>query len=193
VFQTACKQLAQWRDRYPDRDLSMAINLSRRQFVDGDLVPMIGRTLTALQLPPHCVKLEVTESVIMDDDEAGRQVLKAIKRTGAKISMDDFGTGYSSLAFLHKFPIDVLKIDRSFVQNLRCKRDASAVVSAIVQLAHNLNMQVVAEGLETSDQAAFLQTVDCDYGQGYLFSPALEAVQAECWIESLDVGVAQAA
>ena len=93
--------------------------------------------------------------------------------------MDDFGTGYSSLAFLHKFPIDVLKIDRSFVRNLEGQRDASAVVSAIVQLAHHLHMSVVAEGLETPEQVAFLQAVDCDYGQGFLFSKPLAAPDAE--------------
>lgn len=178
VFETACAQLAQWRAQFPSLPISMAVNVSRRQFADADLLPLIQRTLTKTNLPPASIKMEVTESVIMDDDEAGRKVLSAIKRTGVQISMDDFGTGYSSLAFLHKFPIDVLKIDRSFVHNLEARRDASAVVSAIVQLAHNLKMSVVAEGLETAEQLAFLQAVECDFGQGYLFSKPVFAQDA---------------
>jgi EAL domain-containing protein (putative c-di-GMP-specific phosphodiesterase class I) len=125
------------------------------------------------------LKLEITESVMMADGEAAGQTLAALKKIGVRLAMDDFGTGYSSLSCLHKFPIDVLKIDRSFIEDLQERRDTAAVIQAIVHLAHNLGMSVVAEGLEQLDQVAFLQTLDCDLGQGFVFSKPLSAENAE--------------
>ncbi len=120
----------------------------------------------------------------MDDTAAAQGLLGSIKQLGVKLSMDDFGTGYSSLSCLHRFPIDVLKIDRSFVSNTEGWRNAGAVIQAIVNFAHNLEMTVVAEGLETPEQVVFVQALDCDYGQGYLFSEPLTADAAEEYLRT---------
>jgi PAS domain S-box-containing protein len=158
--------------------LTMSVNVSRRQLADPALVPAVERALAAHALDPATVKLEITESVMMDESAAAAGVLARLRATGVRLSMDDFGTGYSSLACLHRFPLDELKVDRAFVRNLLDQRDAAAVVHAIVSLAHNLDMRVVAEGLETAEQVAFLQALDCDYGQGYLFAKPLDAAAA---------------
>jgi len=180
VIEEACRQLADWRARVPGASRAkVSINLSRRQLTDPDVVGHLGRVLAATGVDPGAVKLEITESAIMGDTEAARAVLEAIKRTGVLLSMDDFGTGYSSLSCLHRFPLDELKVDRSFIANLEGRSDAAAVVQSIVTLAHNLGMDVVAEGLEKPEQAAFLQAVDCDYGQGYLFARPLDPGAAE--------------
>ncbi|HEX8913424.1 MAG TPA: bifunctional diguanylate cyclase/phosphodiesterase, partial [Humisphaera sp.] len=182
VFREACRQLAAWRPRLGGRPLTMSVNLSRRQLADPGLVPAVERALAETGADPGAVKLEVTESAVMGDPEAARRVLVAVKATGVRLSMDDFGTGYSSLSCLHRFPLDELKLDRSFVANLEGRRDAAAVVSAVVGLAHNLGLRVVAEGLESPEQVAFLQAVDCDHGQGYLFAKPLPADAAEAYL-----------
>ncbi|MDB5304231.1 MAG: hypothetical protein JWM97_1780, partial [Phycisphaerales bacterium] len=180
VLREACHQLAAWRESFPGLPLvTMSINLSRRQLGDPGLLLLLERVFEETGLDPGAVKLEITESIIMDDAEAAREILAAIKAMGVKLAMDDFGTGHSSLSCLHRFPIDVLKIDRSFILNFEGQRDAAAVVQAIVTLAHNLGMAVVAEGLETPEQVAFLQALDCDYGQGFLFSKPVPADVAE--------------
>jgi diguanylate cyclase (GGDEF)-like protein/PAS domain S-box-containing protein len=183
VLEEACRQLAAWRAAHPAAaSVTVSVNVSRRQLADAELVPHLQRVLAETRLDPSLIKLEITESVIMDDPEAAGEVLGRIKALGVRLSMDDFGTGYSSLSCLHRFPLDELKVDRSFILNLEDRRDAAAVVQAIVTLAHNLEMRVVAEGLEKPEQVAFLQAVDCDYGQGYLFAKPLPAVAAETLI-----------
>jgi EAL domain-containing protein (putative c-di-GMP-specific phosphodiesterase class I) len=136
------------------------------------------------RVDPASLKLEITESSIMEDVEAAGQVLKQIRSLGVSLHIDDFGTGYSSLSCLHQFPLDGLKIDRSFILNGTGRRDYVAVIQAIVTLAHNLKMRVVAEGLETAEQVAMLQVMDCDYGQGYYFAPPLSPQGAEEFIRS---------
>jgi diguanylate cyclase (GGDEF)-like protein/PAS domain S-box-containing protein len=184
VLREACSQASEWKSRHGDaaRDLHVSVNVSRRQLADPDLVPHVQRVLEETRLDPRCLKLEITESVIVEDGEAALRVLASLKALGVQLSMDDFGTGYSSLSCLHKFPIDVLKVDRTFVSNQGERRDTAAVVHAIVALAHNLNMKVVAEGVEKPEQIAFLQALDCDSGQGYLFSRPLDPAAAEAWI-----------
>jgi diguanylate cyclase (GGDEF)-like protein/PAS domain S-box-containing protein len=193
VLREACRQLAAWRSQYPHLPVSMSINLSRRQLPDPALVPLLNQVLLETGVDPHLVKLEITESVIMDDSNAANKVLAAIKETGVRFSMDDFGTGYSSLSCLHRFPIDVLKIDRAFLSNIGERRNAAAVVQAIVSLAHSMGMKVVAEGLETAEQLAFLQPLACDYGQGYLFSRPLPADAAERFLTTGSAAVPAAA
>jgi diguanylate cyclase (GGDEF)-like protein len=185
VLNEAAQQLAQWQREQPL--LTMSVNLSNRQLADPHLVATVRETLQTWSIPPASIVLEVTESVIMSDPETARQVLAELKQTGVKLSMDDFGTGYSSLSCLHEFPIDVLKIDRSFVGDLSGKRHAAAVVHAIIQLAHNLRMTVVAEGLENPEQVAFLQALDCDSGQGFLFARPLPAADAGKLISHMDL------
>ncbi|HEY0007723.1 MAG TPA: EAL domain-containing protein, partial [Tepidisphaeraceae bacterium] len=186
VLEEACRQLGVWQAQHPEAvDLSMAVNISRKQLSDPQLVAHLRRTIEATGVRPELLKLEITENVIMEHiDTSALETLAQIKATGALLAMDDFGTGYSSLSCLHKFPLDVLKLDRSFVADMGRKRDASAVVSGVVMLAHNLGLTVVAEGLEKPEQVAFLQALNCDIGQGYIFSKPLPADRAEQYILS---------
>ena len=171
VLREACGQFARWRQRMGDAaPQSISVNLSRAQLLLQDLPRTIQRILDQTGIQPSCLHLEVTESAVAKDVETATRILNAIKATGVKLDMDDFGTGYSSMAFLHQFPIDVLKIDRSFIANIDRGRDFAALVHAVAQLAHNLNISVVAEGIETADQALILQSLECEFGQGYLFS-----------------------
>ncbi|HEY2589022.1 MAG TPA: EAL domain-containing protein [Tepidisphaeraceae bacterium] len=184
VLREACRQMAEWKARHGPaaRDLHISVNVSRRQLADPDLIPHVRLVLDETKLDPACLTLEITESVIVEDGDAALRVLAALKNLGVQLSMDDFGTGYSSLSCLHKFPIDVLKVDRTFISSQEGRRDTAAVVQAIVALAHNLNMKVVAEGVEKPEQIAFLQALECDSAQGYLFSPPVDPAAAEVWI-----------
>jgi PAS domain S-box-containing protein len=180
VLAEACRQMAAWRAAHPGRPpVSVSVNVSRKELGDPDLVPHLNRVLAETAMDPALLKLEITESLVMDDGQAARAVLRRLKDAGVKLSLDDFGTGYSSLSCLHTFPIDELKIDRSFILNMGGRRDAVAVIQAVVSLAHHLGMKVVAEGLESAEHVALLQALDCDCGQGYLFSKPLAAAAAE--------------
>jgi EAL domain-containing protein (putative c-di-GMP-specific phosphodiesterase class I) len=145
------------------------VNLSARQFTQGDLIEDIRRTLTRTGLDPEALELEITESVLMDHSEAGISTLSEIRKLGVRLVLDDFGTGYSSLAYLKHLPLDTIKIDRTFVAGIEDPADRS-IVEAVVALAHGLGIGVVAEGIETEAQADKLRELGCDLGQGYLFS-----------------------
>ena len=149
--------------------LRIAVNLSGRQFQQAELAELVGQALAECSFDPVCLELELTESTLMRQTENNLAVLHALKATGARIAIDDFGTGYSSLSYLQRFPVDVLKIDRSFVMDLPGAAGSVAIVDAIVTLAHGLGLEVVAEGVETSEQLTFLHTHGCDEGQGYYF------------------------
>ena len=178
VLREACGQFVQWQESMGDAaPHSMSVNLSRKQLHVPNLIETIQQILTQTKMAPDRLHLEVTESAVMTDGAAAVRVLQAIKALGVKLDMDDFGTGYSSLACLHQFPIDVLKIDRSFVINIDRGRDFAALVHAVAQLARNLNISVIAEGIETVEQLLTLQSLDCEFGQGYLFSKPLLAEQ----------------
>jgi EAL domain-containing protein (putative c-di-GMP-specific phosphodiesterase class I) len=178
VLREACAQFVAWRKSAgPAAPRSVSVNLSRKQLAQPNLPQMVRQILEQTGMTPGCLHLEVTESATMKDAVAATRVLRAIKDIGVKLDMDDFGTGYSSLACLHQFPIDVLKIDRSFVANIDRGRDLAALVHAVAQLARNLNISVVAEGIETANQALILQSLECEFGQGYLFSRPLMADQ----------------
>ena len=174
VLEEACRQLACWQQADARlRQVNMSVNLSRRQLADADLVARVHEALRRNGIEPHRLKLEITESVIMDNSDAGRQVLLKLKGLGVGLYMDDFGTGYSSLSCLHRLPLDGLKIDQSFVRGASGRRDSIAVLHAIVSLARNLGMTVIAEGVELAEQVALLKALDCDYVQGSYFSPPL--------------------
>ena len=176
VLRQACRQFAQWRQSMGKAaPRSISVNLSRKQLMLPNLPATIRQILEQTGVPARSLHLEITESAVMRDTDAATRMLHAIKNIGVKLDLDDFGTGYSSLACLHQFPIDVLKIDRSFVANIDRGRDFAALVNAVAQLARNLNIQVVAEGIETVEQALMLQSLDCEFGQGYLFSKPLPA------------------
>jgi diguanylate cyclase (GGDEF)-like protein len=180
VFAEACRQLAAWRKaRGRDAVPSISVNLSRHQLALPDLPDQLRGMALDAGVDPASIHLEVTESAIMADTELAREVLTRLKAMGFKIDMDDFGTGYSSLACLHQFPIDILKIDRSFVTNLSRGRDFVALVNAITALAGNLNITVIAEGVETREQVVTLQSLDCQMAQGYYFAKPMPAGQAD--------------
>jgi EAL domain-containing protein (putative c-di-GMP-specific phosphodiesterase class I) len=178
VLREACGQFAKWRQSMgSNAPRSISVNLSRRQLVLPNLPETIKEVLEQTGMAAECLHLEVTESAVMRDSAAATQMLLAIKAIGVKLDMDDFGTGHSSLAYLHQFPIDVLKIDRSFVANIDRGRAFAALVQAVAQLARNLDITVVAEGIETMAQTLILQSLECEFGQGYLFSAPLMADQ----------------
>jgi diguanylate cyclase (GGDEF)-like protein len=174
VLRTACAQSKSWQDEGLT-PLAVAVNLSARQFQQADLFEAVLRILDETRLDPHKLELELTESSVMENPEAATITLRRLKTMGIRIAIDDFGTGYSSLGYLKRLPIDVLKIDQSFVRDLNTDPDDAAVVMAIVTLAHNLELGVVAEGVETEEQLRLLQLLRCDGGQGYLFGKPMPA------------------
>ena len=183
VLENACVQARLWQEKYPKASpLFVSVNLSVKQFNQPGLVENIARLLAETQLPPRCLKLEITETVFSENVEAAVDLLKQLRELGVQLSIDDFGTGYSSLSYLQHFPIDTLKIDRSFVSQMMEKDENIQIVRTIVSLGQNLGMDVIAEGVETQDQLALLRQLDCENGQGYLFSKALESHQVEKFI-----------
>ncbi len=182
VIRTACMQLKSWQEAGLG-DLRVAVNLSPRQFAQQDLVESIAAVLKKCELAPHCLEIELTESMIMTDIERAIGILHDLAALGVQISIDDFGTGYSSLAYLKRLPIDVLKIDQSFVRDITVDPDDAAIVATIVSLAHSLRLQVIAEGVETIEQLQFLQRHHCDAIQGYYFSRPVPADQFELLLQ----------
>src|SRR5687768_17220006 len=170
VLTESCNRIREWQIASPGhRSLSLSVNLSARQVAQSDLLERIKEALATSKLSPHCLKLEITESVVMENAEAAALMFKQLRSLGVQLSIDDFGTGYSSLSYLHRFPLNYLKIDRSFVMRLTTDND-NAIVRTISSLARNLGMQVIAEGIETEEQHQQLKMLGCEYGQGYLFS-----------------------
>ena len=151
----------------------MAVNLSARQFSDEKLIELVSSTLTRYQLDPALLELEITESFIMHNAAHAARVLAQLKDMGVHVAMDDFGTGYSSLACLKRFPIDAIKIDRSFIQGLPADADDATLTKAIIAMVHSLRLRIVAEGVETREQVEFLSRHGCDEIQGYYFSQPL--------------------
>ncbi|MEM8737730.1 MAG: EAL domain-containing protein [Planctomycetota bacterium] len=170
IFEQTCREIKAIRSTVPGLEFFMNINLSRRQLVQPDFAETVYRIFQQAEIDPADIKLEITESVIMDRRADMTGVLEQLRGMGFAMAMDDFGTGHSSLSCLHEFPIDVLKIDRSFIQSLDQHIEFAAVIQAIVTLAHTLGMTVVAEGIETVEQLAVLQALECNHLQGYLFS-----------------------
>ncbi|MEZ5559869.1 MAG: EAL domain-containing protein [Pseudomonadales bacterium] len=152
--------------------LSIAVNISPRQFRDPNLVTTIRRCVRESGLDPACLELEITETMLMHDVELAAETIRRLSELGIRLAIDDFGTGYSSLNYLKKFPISTVKVDRSFISDIPGSADDVAITSAVIAMAHRLNMEVVAEGVETREQLEFLQEQQCEYGQGYLFSRA---------------------
>lgn len=175
VLRTACSQNKAWQDEGCVM-LPLSVNLSARQFQQQDLSDLVGRILIETKLDPHFLELELTESSIMKNAESAVVMLDKLKTMGVKISIDDFGTGYSSLGYLKRLPIDILKIDSSFIRDVTINPNDATLVEAIVTLAHNLRLKVIAEGVETEEQLKFLHELGCDAWQGYLFSRPVPAV-----------------
>ena len=179
ILETACRQMQRWRDEFPEaKDVVMSVNLSSRQFAQPDLLAQIQEALILTELDPANLKLEITESMVMDDVENTIVLLNQLKELNLKISLDDFGTGFSSFSYLHRFPTDTLKIDRSFVSNMSQGTKNIEIVNTIVILAHKLGMDVIAEGIETEAERKILRDFNCEYAQGYFFAKPLKTDDA---------------
>lgn len=176
---TACRQLREWQLLNPDyNNLTISVNVSTKQFAQDNLYAFVKKVLAETDLSPLSLQLEVTESAMVQNLRNTARVLTALHDLGVSIALDDFGTGYSSLSYLHELPISTLKIDRSFINRLHDETDGAAIVRAIIVLARNLQIKVVAEGVETLDQFKHLRGMNCEYGQGFLFSRPISAADA---------------
>jgi diguanylate cyclase (GGDEF)-like protein/PAS domain S-box-containing protein len=183
LLREACRNARSWQLKYPQHPaIKMSVNLSGQQFRDEELVDEISNILLETGLEGKFLKLEITESILIDNLETVTEIILKLRKQEIQFSIDDFGTGYSSLSYLHRFPVDTIKIDRSFVSQMQANGDNSAIVKAIVTLAHMLDMDVIAEGIETTSQLAQLKLLQCEYGQGFFFSKPLSKKNAEALI-----------
>lgn len=178
VLDQACRQAKKWQDRY-QRNINIAVNVSSQQFFNADFADIVLKKVFDAGISPSSLQLELTESILMNDVIETIAILNKLKKAGTSLAMDDFGTGYSSLSYLNRLPLDTLKIDRTFVMDLETNRENAAICAAIIAMAHNLDLLVVAEGVETEAQKAYLLSHHCDQIQGYLISKPLPAEQLE--------------
>jgi EAL domain-containing protein (putative c-di-GMP-specific phosphodiesterase class I) len=186
-LKAACNQIKEW-ERLGLGLHKIAVNLSSRQFQTRKLLTLLHDTLAETGLDPAFLELEITESAVMENPEQAVELLREIRAIGISIAIDDFGTGYSSLAYLKKFPVNTIKIDQSFIAELTKDSDDAAIVESIIQMAHSLNLKVVAEGVETLEQLEFLREKKCHEVQGYYFSKPLPAEQFAEKILNTEVG-----
>jgi diguanylate cyclase (GGDEF)-like protein len=182
ILREACRQTREWQVRLALPDLHVTVNLSARQFQEHDLVDSIGAVLAETGLPAGSLTLEITESGLMQRTAGTIGRLGALRDLGVHLAIDDFGTGYSSLSYLERFPVDILKIDRSFISAVSTTGERSAIARAIVDLGRTLGLQVVAEGIEEADQAAWLVSLGCPFGQGYLYSRPMGVDATEAFL-----------
>ena len=176
VLETACTQLRHWHDEAGAEDLQMSVNVSSRQLVDPDLPRYVRAAVDAAGIDPTRLTLEITEHLLLDDGELMQRRLQALKEIGVRLAVDDFGTGYSALSYLQAFPIDVLKIDRSFVSGIDRDPERARLVRSIVDMGHTLRLSVVSEGIEEVGEAALMREFRSQYGQGYLFSKPVDPI-----------------
>jgi EAL domain-containing protein (putative c-di-GMP-specific phosphodiesterase class I) len=176
VVREACRQTRAWQDEGLPL-IRVAVNLSPTQFRHGNLLGIMRQALDDARLDPRHLEVELTESTVMSDAEGSVKILEQLSQMGVLVSVDDFGTGYSSMSYLRRFPVDKLKIDRTFIQDIVSCPDDASIVRAIISLAHSLRLKVVAEGVETREQLEFLESLDCDQYQGYLCSPAVPPLE----------------
>jgi len=183
ILKRACQQLCKWQWQSPaNRSLFMSVNLSGKQVAQPSLVSDIREVLEETHLEARHLKLEITESAVMENAEMAARILNRLKELGVQLSIDDFGTGYSSLSYLHRFPVNTLKIDRSFVGRIGEAAENMEIVHTVISLAANMGMEVVAEGIETLSQLVQLRKLKCQYGQGYLFSRPADAETVSSWL-----------
>jgi diguanylate cyclase (GGDEF)-like protein/PAS domain S-box-containing protein len=185
VLTEACRQMEEWRGRHPSAEgIAISVNLSGRQFQDPNLIDEIAGVLKSTSLDPRGLKLEMTESVVMEHSRGNAETLQSMRDLGVALLIDDFGTGYSSLASLRNFPLDALKIDRSFVSQMEFEEEKAEIVRIILTLASKLGLDVVAEGVETARELEMLRGLECQLGQGYYFAAPFNSDSAEAWIEN---------
>jgi EAL domain-containing protein (putative c-di-GMP-specific phosphodiesterase class I) len=174
VLSEACRQARAWHD-LGNPALTMSVNLSARQLQDPTLVDFVAATLAETGLRPDRLVLELTETALMAEPDAGFQVIRRLKRLGVRLAIDDFGTGYSSLAYLHRLPVDVIKVDRSFIADLGLGSDRATLARGVLELVRTLQVATVAEGVETAEQLSALRTARCQLAQGFMFSRPVPA------------------
>ncbi len=182
VLESACALLARWQHQPKLRHINMAVNVSSRQFRNSGFVQEVAQVLHSTQAPPQRLKLELTESLLVEDMDTTIATMEALGQLGVGFSLDDFGTGYSSLSYLKKMPLDQLKIDQSFVRDLLTDPNDAAIVNTIIGLSRSLGLNVIAEGVESSAQRDVLLQAGCQAFQGYLFSRPLTELQLEDWL-----------
>jgi len=176
VLREACMQLAHWKKALgPDEPFRVSVNVSARQFQHSDLIEEVLTALHEASVDPSGLEIEITESLVLDENTNTMAVLRQLRGLGVTIAIDDFGTGYSSLSYLRQYPVDVLKLDKSFIDGIETESDARALVQAMLSLAHSLGLKTVAEGIENGGQLDHLQELDCDTGQGFFFSRPMSA------------------
>jgi EAL domain-containing protein (putative c-di-GMP-specific phosphodiesterase class I) len=180
ILGEACRQMSRWQKlSSPEGPLPVSVNLSGKQFLQSDLLEQVQEVLRETGLDPRGLKLEITETVVMENIETAAHTLEQLRALGVELSIDDFGTGYSSLSYLQRFPVSTLKIDRSFISRMTESEGSAEIVRTIMKLAQNLGMDVVAEGVETEGQRAQLRGFECEFGQGYFFSRPMDVDAAE--------------
>ncbi len=185
VLRQACYQIAEWQARHPTQSpLMIGVNLSGRQLAQPDIVLYLERLLLETGLPSHTLMLEITEDIVIQQAEPAIAALTRLRQLGVSIGLDDFGTGYASLSYLHRFPVDVLKIDGAFVHAINQDDKNGEIVRTIVTLAHSLKISTIAEGIETFDQFSQLRTLHCNYGQGYFFAEPLTQFAVESFLHA---------
>ncbi|MDY6933629.1 MAG: PAS domain S-box protein [Spirochaetota bacterium] len=185
VLEEASRQMVEWQGRFPGKQtFYITVNISAKQFSQPNLLDQVKKILHDTGINKHRLTLEITESVIMKDYQATASMLKQLRNMNVRLAIDDFGTGYSSLGYLHSFPINILKIDHSFITRMNKNGGDLEIVRTIVNMAHNLGMEVVAEGIETTEQLVQLREMNCDYGQGYFFSHPIDGREAGILIEN---------
>jgi diguanylate cyclase (GGDEF)-like protein len=185
TLREACYQLHYWQqEKIVDSSFYISVNISTYQFSQSHLVQQIDQILAETEIPPQCLKLEITETAIMDNVSSAAQVIDEIRQRNIQLSIDDFGTGYSSLSYLHSFPVDNLKIDRCFIQRLQDVPNSFGMVQAIIQIAKNMGMKIIAEGIENEEQCQQLKLLNCNFAQGFLFAKPLVADQIPNFIKS---------
>jgi EAL domain-containing protein (putative c-di-GMP-specific phosphodiesterase class I) len=190
VLAEACRQIREWQAQFPaNPPLTVSVNLSARQCVQTDLVQRVAGILKETGLDASSLRLELTESMIVEDAKSTAAMLAELRALGVQVQIDDFGTGYSSLGYLQRLPIDTLKIDRTFVSRIGKDGNGSEIVRTILTLAHDLGMKVVAEGIETDEQLAKLNAMECEYGQGYLFTKPINSQMATALLAKSLAGV----
>jgi len=184
VLHEGCRQAVMWHEQHPDRvPLTVSVNISARQLERGDLIDDVANALRESGLPPHCLVLEMTESVLVEHTETNLEHVQTLKGMGIRLAIDDFGTGYSSLAYLHRFPVDILKIDSAFISRLNATDRDLELVRNILQIGRSLRMATVAEGIETEEQRQMLLELGCEFGQGFLFARPMPPGDTEQWLQ----------
>ena len=185
MLKTACRQMVEWRLKWPQADdWTVSVNVSSQELEKSNLVETVDAVLNELSLPARCLKLELTERALIENDEHATSVLQKLHDRGVKLAIDDFGTGYSSLSYLHRFPFDDIKLDRSFIRDLDTESRQAELVKAIIQLGRNLDLTVIAEGVETKASMDLLKKLNCENAQGYYLSRPISGTDLHRLVDS---------